>query len=413
MLDEKLQGNPKSDVFGEEPPKTLDFGGIDVGMMFSRLAVGLMRQEDARQHGRSRPVSHLDEYLQQGWNELYALCLISDIPGPRHLPELVEWLHKPLENWPVIGPHIASQLKHEGALLSYGMPTETCRELDREMGGSINPEREIADLPSKRILDLCWSGQLSDGFDPAEQYTRWRTFVNRKNVLFEGKITIVSDPGWAPEIREELLRCYEPILQACIRYEEGKPVIARCRRCGWPLQWSARNPHVAKCYSRLCEEQVPQFHFPPLLEPIMPDVALQTTAGIQASDVGPEVALMRLYDTLMQEMGLQCELWPHIDQPDLVVTLSDKMRWAADMKDYESPAYLAKTISGKFFPTPEPWDRMVLLLPDHRKKPSYRETLKQLWIRPEGQHIDILYVSEFLRQIERHEQQLREEGDDE
>jgi len=195
--------------------------GIDVELMLARLAVGLMRQEDSRQHGTGRPVSHLDEYLQQGWNQLYALCLGLDIKPPRHLPDLVHWLHLPLEEWPIPLPSTRAPL--EGALLSYGIPTETCRELDREIGGAIHPERELADLTTKRILDMCWSGQLSEGFDPAEQYTRWRTFVCRHKVLLEGKITIVSDPSWAPEIRDELLKCYEPILQACIRYEQGTP----------------------------------------------------------------------------------------------------------------------------------------------------------------------------------------------
>ena len=385
--------------------------GIDIELMLATLAVGLMRQEDSRQHGTSRPVSHLDEYLQQGWNQLYALCLGLDRKPPRHLPDLVHWLHQPLEEWPI--PLPSTRVPLEGALLSYGIPTETCRELDREMGGSIHPERELADLTTKRILDLCWSGQLNEGFDPADQYTRWRTFVCRHKVLLDGKITIVSDPGWAPEIRDELLKCYEPILQACIRYEQGTPVIARCPRCGWPLQWSARDPNVARCYDPLCAEQVPQFHFPTIWEPIMPAVALQTTFGIQESVVGPEVALIHLYDKLTQEMGLQCELWPHIDQPDMVVTLSDHARFAVDLKDYKSAAALAKHITGKFFPTPEPWDHMFYLLPDHRKTPTYCEVLKRLWIRPEGQHIDILYVSEFLLKIERYQHHLVEEDDDE
>jgi hypothetical protein len=415
MLDENLQDISKTFDFGEETPKTNVFEtlNIDIKLMLATLAVGLMRQEDHRLHGTGRPVTHLDEYLQQGWNQLYALCLELDIHGPRHLPELVRWLHLPLEEWPEIGPFISSRLKHEGSLLSYGIPTETCRELDHKMGGSINPERELADLPSKRILDMCWSSRLSEGFDPEEQYTRWRTFISRNTVLFNGKITIVSDPGWAPEIRDELVKCYEPILQACIRYIQGSPCITRCPRCGWPLRWKASNPDVAECYDPLCREQVPQFHFHSAWEPVMKDVALQLTYGIQASVAGPEVALMHLYDRLTQEMNLPCELWPHIDQPDLLVKLSDHTKWAVDLKDYRNPATLAQTLTGWFFPTPEPWDRMFLLLPDHRKTPTYRDTLKQLWQRSDGQHIGILYVSEFLRKIEQYEYHLREEESDE
>ncbi len=78
----KLHRVPETDEdlgadFGEETPKSLVFEAlnIDVETMLAWLAVGLMRQEDSRQHGTNRPVSHLDEYLQQGWNQLYALCL--------------------------------------------------------------------------------------------------------------------------------------------------------------------------------------------------------------------------------------------------------------------------------------------------------------------------------------------------
>jgi hypothetical protein len=409
--DDSSHDNSKTLDFGEETSKTNVFETFNIELMLATLAVGLMRQEDHRQHGTSRPVTHLDEYLQQGWNQLYALCLGLDTKPPRHLPDLVDWLHLPLEKWPIPLPDARTPL--EGPLLSYGIPTELCRELDREMGGSINPERELADLPSKRILELCWSGQLSEGFDPEEQYTRWRTFISRNTVLFDGKITIVSDPGWAPEIRDELVKCYEPLLQACIRSIQGKPCIARCPRCGWPLRWKASNPNVAECYDPLCSEQVPQFHFPTVWEPVMKDIALQLTYGIQASIAGPEVALIYLYERLTQEMKLPCELWPHIDQPDLVVKLSDHTKWAVDLKDYRSPAALAKTLTGWFFPTPEPWDRMFLLLPDHRKTPSYHDTLKRLWQRSDGQHIDLLYVSEFLREVERYEHHVREEESDE
>jgi len=145
----------------------------------------------------------------------------------------------------------------------------------------------------------------------------------------------------------------------------------------------------------------------------MPAVALQTNFGIQASVAGPEVALFHLYDKLTKEMGLACSLFPHIDQPDLVVTLSDHARFAADLKDYKSATALARHLTGTFFPTPEPWDHMFYLLPDHRKTPTYRETLKENWHRTDGQRIDILYVSEFIHKIEQYELHLVEEDDDE
>jgi hypothetical protein len=146
----------------------------------------------------------------------------------------------------------------------------------------------------------------------------------------------------------------------------------------------------------------------------MPDVARQTDKGIQASVVGPEIPLLHLYTCLTQEKGLRCDLWPKVDAYDLLVHLSESQSWPIDMKDYSRATSLAVALSGREFPVTSIWNPShgpaFYLFPDHRKQTGYKRAFLSLWVPPEGQRIEVLYVEEFLRRIER-VMERKERGD--
>lgn len=374
----------------------MDFDEVSLAeakQVMTHLAIGLLRQDEAIQKGIASPVTALDEHLQWSWDKLAFLCYKQRMPAPRHLPQLVEWLHQPVEDWDGLGSLFA-QAGLSGSLLSYGAPSELCTELGRGLHLSSDPERELQDTPFKEILAYCQDHHL------AEQYREARLFLVRNPYLPFGGITISQDSKWDPEVRKWLRLSYEPIPSICRRLIGQQEYIAQCPRCHWPLEWRSHKHNIAVCYNDLCSHLVPNIHDPQQWEVVAPE-AMRTTRGIQESVVAPEVALLELEQHLMDEYHLSCDLWPEVDSYDLAVHLSDGECWAVDMKDYRSPTDLANQVHG-FRPTPK-WERAFFVFPEHRRTPGYFRTFRALWNKPKGQRVEALFVKDFLRHVQEHE----------
>jgi hypothetical protein len=177
---------------------------IEAKQVVTHLAIGLLRQDLAIQRGTANPVTILDEQLQWGWDKLALLCLTNGVSPPRHLHQFVDWLHKPIETWETIGQLFdATDLR--GALLYFGVPGELCLELSQDMHLLAEPEREIQDGAFKEILAYCQTNYLPD------QYTHARRFLVENSYLPHGGIVISANADFEDEIRQWLLRCYEPI----------------------------------------------------------------------------------------------------------------------------------------------------------------------------------------------------------
>lgn len=353
----------------------------------THLSVGILRLDHAMQQGTAAPVTLLDEQLQWGWDKLALLCRKYGRAGPRHVHELVAWLHQPLETWDTVGP-LFDAAGLSGALLYYGTPSELCDELSRGMHLAADLERELHDLAFKEILDYCQAKHLS------EQYTLARRFLVEHPYLPEGGILISANSLFDSEIRKWLLQAYEQIPLVCCRKMEGQNCIALCPRCGWPLEWRTQRRDQARCYGELCNRLVSNLHDPPQWEQVLPE-AMRTTRGIQASVVAPEKPLLQLFRLFMDRLGLLCELWPEVDSYDLLVVFPDGERWAVDMKDIEKPAGFARDLL-PFRSLPQ-WDRAFFLFPEHRRRPGYLQTFRTHWRG--AAHTEALFVEDFIRRV--------------
>lgn len=351
----------------------------------THLAIGLLRQDLAIQNGTASPVTFLDEQLQWGWDKLAFFCLKHGVSPPRHLPELVAWLHQPIEEWAEIGPLFAAAELYS-PLLHYGLPGDLCNELSRDMHLSVNAEIEIHDLAFKQILEYCKVHYLP------EQYTMARRFLVEDPYLPHGCIAITRNPAWDNNIRKWLKEAYEPIPMICRREINGQDYVALCPRCGWPLVWRTENK--ATCYSSLCEKLIGHLHETARWEPAVPE-ATRTTLGIQYSVVGPERPLLDLYRRLGEDFGLKCELWPEVDNYDLYVEFPDGERWAVDMKDVENPIKLATDIQ-PFKSVPE-WDKAFFIFPQHRYNHDYLRTFRAIWAKPPD--TEVLFVKDFIQLV--------------
>ena len=360
-----------------------------------------MRQDEFIQKGHVVLATHVDEQFQGGWDELAAFCHIHHISPPRHLAELVSWLHQPIETWEGF-ENLALQSDLSGRLLSYGTPSEQCMALSREMHFASDPERELQDLPFKEILSYCKKHFAGDQHF-ADQYREARLFLVTHPYLPNGTITITSNPWWDSEIRKWLRQCYEPLPTACLQQIDGQPKCALCPRCNWPLEWPSKKARIARCYSDLCARLDAKIHYPTeWLEPSLD--ALRTTRGIQASVVAPEVPLIDLKQRIEREFGLECELWPAVDHFDLLIPLSEYMRFALDMKDHFNARHLAQTAIS--FPSTPGWNRAFYIFPEHRRQPGYLRTFLALWRQPPKTRV--FFVNDFLQHLREY---MREGGE--
>lgn len=359
--------------------------------VITRLALGLMRQDEAIQKGLALLATNLDEQFQGGWDDLATFCYNRGISPPCHLPELVSWLHRPIESWDGFEA-LAHQADLSGKLLAYGSPSELCMELSREMHLTSNPERELQDIPFKEILQYCKDHHLT------EQYREARLFLLKNPYLLYGGITITSNPWWDTEIRKWLRQCYEPLPLTCYQQSHNKSGIACCPRCGWPLEWPSRKACLARCYSDLCSQLVTTLHHPTQWMDTSSDT-MRTTRGIQASVVAPEVPLLRLKERIEQEFGLACELWPNVDNYDLRIHTSHHGHWAIDMKDHYNARRLAEQAT-MFELIPE-WQQAFYVFPEHRRHPGYFQTFLSLWNRPPK--TQAFFVNDFLNYLREHE----------
>lgn len=357
----------------------------EANQIITHLAIGLLRQDDAIQRGVASPVTFLDEQLQWGWDKLAFLCLKHGVTPPRHLPDLVSWLHQPVEDWPEIGEIFAAADLY-GSLLNFGMAGELCNELSRDMHLSFDPEIEIHDLAFKQIRDYCKANHF------AEQYSLARRFLVENPYLPYGEITISRDSTFDKNIRRWLKEAYERVPLFCRRKVDEEDCVVLCPRCGWPLVWRIKK---ATCYSPICERVVGKLSEAVCWEPIAPE-AMRTKFGIQHSVVGPERPLLDLYHKLSPDFDLKCELWPEIDNYDLYIELPNDERWAVDMKDVENPTRLASEIH-PFRSVPE-WDKAFFVFPQHRRNPDYMRTFRATWARPPD--TDALFVKDFIELVE-------------
>ena len=353
----------------------------------AHLSVGILRQDRAIQQGSAAPVTLLDEQLQWGWDKLAALCRKHGQAGPRHVHELVSWLHQPLETWDTIGP-LLEAAGLSGALLYYGTPSELCDQLSRDMHLAADLERELHDLAFKEILAYCQEKHL------AEQYTLARRFLVEHPYLPEGGIVISADHRFDPEIRKWLFQAYEQVPPVCYRKLDGQDCIALCPRCGWPLEWRTQRRDQARCYGELCNRLVSNLHDPAEWKPVLPE-AMRTTRGIQASVVAPEQPLIQIFRVFTDRLGLPCDLWPEVDSYDLLVSFPDGERWAVDMKDVEKPVRFAQDLL-PFKPVP-PWDRAFFLFPDHRRRPGYLQAFRTHWRG--AARTEALFAEDFIQRV--------------
>ena len=366
---------------------------IQAKKILTRIAVGLVEQQEQITKRSAPPVTSPNEHIKSGLEQLSVLCISYKTMPPLHHKEVVNWLHQPVEEWPGVGK-LMEAANLSGSLLFLGQPTDLAYELSERMRSGGNPEVEIQDIPFKDILEYCSENKLD------EQYVKARLFLVQNSHLEWGTKIINSDLDWDPEIRSLLCATYERIPLACRVKRNGVYHLALCPRCGWPLEWQGSSRRHAVCYSDLCSRLVNNMSTPEKWVPYRPE-SMRTIRGIQASVVAPERSLIQLRDTLVK-LGLDCSLWPSVDNYDLMIKFPTGEVWAVDMKDQANARELAWSLKPfKQFPA---WNKAFYIFPDYRYKGKYKKVFQAVWdVRCQEnsalRDLGVLSLKQFVSQV--------------
>ncbi len=335
------------------------------------LAIGLVEQEQALEHGKAESAVQLNPRLRQGWEKLSYLCFSRGILPPRTLPELVTWLRQPVKSWEGIGDLLDLNTYADALLLDDAYPSYLCEELGSDMAGMRYPRLELEDEHFRELQRVCQELHL------ATNYSAAREFLIRTPLLTDVITQISADTKWHDVVRPLLRNCYETIPEACILNKGKRRLICRCPYCGWVLEWRCSEAHCVQgsvCAQIKGDLSAAEDWL------VYENTMMRTKEGIQRFVVQPEMSLIALVDALKTVRGVYCQLFPGLDAYDLLITFVEGgQRWAVDAKDVRNPSQLAKNLNDQPFASVASWDRAFYVFPDYRATPTYLQRFRTHW----------------------------------
>ncbi|WP_038296142.1 restriction endonuclease-related protein [[Scytonema hofmanni] UTEX B 1581] len=278
------------------------------------LATGLAEWEKREPQERS----NIPKALRVGMSRMYLTSLLQgDEQAPSNLPEFFEWAKKPVVEWKP-----ATEIKHlspEVTLTEDGLISDFA--LQWQVTGS-DVEMQVQEKVLQDVLEYCRTNQLE------EQYRALRKLIIERPVLpYPEYRRLLSSTQLRP-LRDFLLQIYIDLADLA-----GDNIYHFCPRCKYIM--CCRQDETYRCRNMTCEQLSAKDRLLPL-----PSVSKQeaetwkaVTPGVHRYGTLPGLWEIHLAETLTK-MGVRVTLWPEIDEFDLLVEFSKKVRWAIDVKDW-------------------------------------------------------------------------------
>lgn len=358
----------------------------DMIKLYARALVDLQRELDGHfgNHAACYPNT-----LGRTFDRAAALnAVTTSTLWPVDLTRLLTLAQKPLYEWEVDlswDPHgdwTAARLVSNGAI------TADCFELAAR---GEDPEAELKEQQGyERLRSLCL-----DRSDGEEFYCAWRRMVIANPVIQDLRITMKNHPVLEETVAQELLaQFYRPVPALLTR--SGK--LSLCKITGTILrpldengrafETDSRDPRAIRL-ARMGQHDTVDYT-PGTRQLSRPFRIFWCLPGIT------ELELERK----LTKKGWVCQLWPAIDRIDLVALSPDgKRRIAADVKNYLSPAGLARRFEGfKEFAADH---QCFLVIPDYLPKisPGYERRFKALRASSGKPDVELMTISGLLREL--------------
>lgn len=290
---------------------------------------------------------------------------------PVELGEAVERAAQPFYkwvpdlSWDVEGEFTAARLIESGAI------TTECFEL---AGKGVDPEAELRENAGfERLIKICFNR-----FDGPDFYRNWRRLVIERPVIQSVARLLNYYPVLTdPDARNLLGHFYQPV-------PESMAVLGNLRICkvsgtllrpldrnGKKHETDCRDPEALK--QALCGSYHTIEYSAEVLQLVRPFRIFWCLPGLSELEV----------ERKLKKVGWNCQLWPELDRVDIVAESPNRKRKIAiDVKDYLSPATLARTFEGfkEFARSHE----CLLVVPDYLRKltPDYERrfvALRESW----------------------------------
>lgn len=349
---------------------------ISVTETLRYLATGLAEWEKREPEQRS----YIPKGLRVGMSRMYLTSLLSgNEQAPSNLPEFFDWAKKPVVEW-----KSTAEIKHlspEVALIEDGIISDFA--LQWQVTG-FDVEMQVQEKALQDVLEYCRLNQLKDA------YRAFRKLIIERPVLpYSEYRTLLSSSQLRP-LRDFLLQIYVDLLELA-----SDSAYHFCPRCKYVMRH--RRDGTYNCRNMTCEQLSAKLRLPP--QPSIPKHEAEgwkvLTPGVHRYGTLPGLWEIQLAEALTK-LGVRVTLWPNIDEFDLLVEFSRKVRWAIDVKDW---SYLDEERLRKVeyrFDTTETF----VVFPDERNDLLRIEVERQR-LEPELGGLRLKLVSEIISQAKK------------
>ncbi|WP_155749028.1 Fis family transcriptional regulator [Scytonema sp. UIC 10036] len=323
---------------------------------------------------------HIPKALRVGMSRMYLTSLLSgDELAPSNLPEFFKWAKKPVVEWKPAAE--IKNLSSEVTLIEDGLVSDFA--LQWQVTGS-DVEMQVQEKVLHDVLQYCRVNQLE------EQYRTLRKLIIERPVLPYSEYRRLLSSTQLRPLRDFLLQIYVDLVDLA-----GDRDYHFCPRCKYIMR--SRRDGTHSCRNMTCEQLSAKHHLPPL--PSVPKQEAETwkavTPGVHRYGTLPGLWEIHLAESLTK-LGVRVTLWPEIDEFDLLVEFSKKVRWAIDVKDW---SYLDEDRLRKVeyrFDTNETF----VVFPDEREE-ALRIGVQRQHLEPELSGVRLKLFSEIIFQAKK------------
>ncbi len=345
---------------------------IPINETLRYLATGLGQWERQQRQNRGK----IPESLRLGMSGMYLTSLLQgDETAPANLPELFNLAANPVSEWKPA--HALKNLSPTVTWIEEGTVSDFAVQWQVD-GGDV--EHQVQEKVLQDVLEYCRGHQL------VAEYREFRQTIITQPILTypEYRRLMLSSSPLKP-LRDFISQVYVDLTDLQV----AKDAYHFCPRCHY-LQFQREG--IYRCQSIWCRQLSVEAKLPPLAQMTIDEAqnCKAVTPGVYRYGTLPGIWEIQLYHRLKQ-MGLGVTLWPEIDEYDLLVEFSPKLRWAIDLKDW---SYLNEERLFKVKPRTD-CQATFVVFPDERER-DLRILVRRQDLEPQLNGVKLKLISEIV-----------------